>query len=219
MSIQAVAKHTHARWKSVAEKARKKPEGRLFIDGRYVDAKKGGRIESVNPATGEVIAEVAAGTAEDIDEAIGKWLAAGDFARLKLWTIHRLLGWRALHPQLFEAGDYRPVPVSGPRARHCVAYVRSNARHGVLVLATRLYRELGYPAPDDQGGPAAVSWDDTVVDLAAAGIRAVNPKNLLLAPTADDATGTMASLAEPAPVASLLDRLPIAVISFDVDRS
>jgi acyl-CoA reductase-like NAD-dependent aldehyde dehydrogenase len=70
MSIQAVASHSHARWKSVADKAQKKPETRLFIDGKYVDAKKGGRIESVNPANGQVIAEVAAGTAEDIDRAV-----------------------------------------------------------------------------------------------------------------------------------------------------
>jgi acyl-CoA reductase-like NAD-dependent aldehyde dehydrogenase len=70
MSIQAVASHSHARWKSVADKAQKKPETRLFIDGKYVDAKKGGRIESINPANGQVIAEVAAGTAEDIDRAV-----------------------------------------------------------------------------------------------------------------------------------------------------
>ena len=70
MSIQAVAKHTHARWKAVAGKAQKKPETRLFIDGKFVDAKKGGRFESVNPANGEVIADVSAGTAEDIDRAV-----------------------------------------------------------------------------------------------------------------------------------------------------
>ncbi len=70
MSIQAVARHTHARWQSVADKAQKKPETRLFIDGKYVDAKKGGRFESINPANGQVIAEVAAGTAEDIDRAV-----------------------------------------------------------------------------------------------------------------------------------------------------
>ncbi|MGH6886735.1 MAG: aldehyde dehydrogenase family protein, partial [Geminicoccales bacterium] len=76
MSIQAVAKHTHARWKAVADKAQKKPETRLFIDGKFVDARKGGRIESINPANGEVIAEVAVGTAEDIDRAVAAALRA-----------------------------------------------------------------------------------------------------------------------------------------------
>ena len=164
------------------------------------------------------LVEMAAGPAGGMADEIARWLAAGDFARLKLWTIHRLLGWRALHPQLFESGDYRAAPVSGPRARHCIAYVRSNPRHGVLVLATRLYRELGYPGPDGQGGPAAVDWGDTVVDLAAAGIRAVNPRNLLLEPGTDDATATMASLGPAPRLASLLDRLPIAVISFDIEQ-
>ncbi|HKX99789.1 MAG TPA: aldehyde dehydrogenase family protein, partial [Steroidobacteraceae bacterium] len=93
MSIQAVASHSHARWKSVAEKAQKKPEGRLFIDGKYVDARKGGRIESVNPANGQVIAEVAAGTAEDIDRAVaaakkafksGAWSKLAPRARMEI---------------------------------------------------------------------------------------------------------------------------------------
>ena len=46
MSIQTAAKYTHARWQAVASKAQKKPETRLFIDGKYVDARKGGRFTS-----------------------------------------------------------------------------------------------------------------------------------------------------------------------------
>ena len=93
MSIQAVASHSHARWKSAADKAQKKPETRLFIDGKYVDAKKGGRIESVNPANGQVIAEIAAGTAEDIDRAVtaamkafksGSWSKMAPRARMEV---------------------------------------------------------------------------------------------------------------------------------------
>ncbi len=70
MSIQTVAKHDRSRWQAVASKAQKKIETRLFIDGKFVDARKGGRIESINPANGEVIASVSAGTAEDIDRAV-----------------------------------------------------------------------------------------------------------------------------------------------------
>ena len=76
MSIQTAAKFNHLKWQAVAAKAQQKPETRLFIDGRFVDAKKGGRLESVNPATGEVIAEFAAGTAEDIDRAVAAALKA-----------------------------------------------------------------------------------------------------------------------------------------------
>ena len=56
MSIQTAAKHDHGRWQSVAAKAQKKLETRLFIDGKFVDARKGGRFTSVNPATGESFA-------------------------------------------------------------------------------------------------------------------------------------------------------------------
>ncbi len=76
MSIQAAAKHNHLKWQAIAAKALKKPETRFFIDGKFVDARKGGRFENVNPATGKVIAEVSAGTAEDVDRAVAAALKA-----------------------------------------------------------------------------------------------------------------------------------------------
>ena len=93
MSIQTAAKHDLGRWQSVATKAQKKLETRLFIDGKFVDAKKGGRFASVNPATGEAFAEVAAGTAEDIDRAVaaarkafksGSWSKMAPRARMEV---------------------------------------------------------------------------------------------------------------------------------------
>jgi len=53
-----------------ARAAALKPDTGLFIDGAFVDASKGGKFETVNPATGEVVAEVARGTAEDVDRAV-----------------------------------------------------------------------------------------------------------------------------------------------------
>ncbi len=41
-----------------------------FIGGRWVPASDGKTFPTVNPATEEVIAEVAQGTAEDIDNAV-----------------------------------------------------------------------------------------------------------------------------------------------------
>jgi acyl-CoA reductase-like NAD-dependent aldehyde dehydrogenase len=41
----------------------------LFIDGSYVEA-AGGRLETLNPATNDILAEIAAGGAEDIDRAV-----------------------------------------------------------------------------------------------------------------------------------------------------
>jgi len=42
----------------------------LFIDGRFVDAASGRTFETPNPATGETLATVAEGDAEDIDRAV-----------------------------------------------------------------------------------------------------------------------------------------------------
>lgn len=51
----------------------------LFIDGRYLEALKGNRFESINPATGEILASVAYGDEADIDRAVASakdaWLA------------------------------------------------------------------------------------------------------------------------------------------------
>lgn len=42
----------------------------IYIDGRFRDAAKGGRFETVNPANALVLTAVARGTAEDIDAAV-----------------------------------------------------------------------------------------------------------------------------------------------------
>ncbi len=42
---------------------------KLFIDNKWVDPAEGGHFDTYNPATGEVIAQVAAGTAADVDKA------------------------------------------------------------------------------------------------------------------------------------------------------
>jgi maltooligosyltrehalose synthase len=106
-----------------------------------------------------------------------------------------------------------PVPVRGQLARHCIAYARRNERHGILVLATRLYHELGYA--DSEGGV----WSDESVDLGAAGIRARNFVDLL---TAGPASGEPdPASAGPSPRLRLDERLatlPLAVLSFDVDQ-
>jgi aldehyde dehydrogenase (NAD+) len=43
---------------------------RLLIDNQWVDPVEGGSFETYNPATGEAIAQIAAGTAADVDKAV-----------------------------------------------------------------------------------------------------------------------------------------------------
>lgn len=59
---------THQDWKSRA--AALSFRGQAFIDGAFTDALSGRTFESVNPATGEVLTEVAEGDAADIDRAV-----------------------------------------------------------------------------------------------------------------------------------------------------
>src|ERR1700735_1026977 len=44
---------------------------KMLIDGQWVDAASGKKFETLNPATGEVLATVAEGGAEDINRAVG----------------------------------------------------------------------------------------------------------------------------------------------------
>lgn len=55
-------------WQALAANVR--PETRLFIDGKFVDSAEGLRFTTYNPANGKPIAEMARGTAKDIDLAV-----------------------------------------------------------------------------------------------------------------------------------------------------
>lgn len=86
MSLEQLANHSRADWHSIADRLRGRFETRHFIDGEFCDAIDGGRFETVNPATGETIAEVAAGNAKDIDRAVAaanRSFRAGTWSRME----------------------------------------------------------------------------------------------------------------------------------------
>ena len=56
------------RWHDLADAI--KPETRLFIDGKFVDALDGRRFPTLNPATGKIISEVARGNEKDVERAV-----------------------------------------------------------------------------------------------------------------------------------------------------
>ena len=181
----------------------------------------------------EDLARLGAADAATIDTALRQWLACGDFARLKLWLIQRLLHWRAAHAEVFTAGDYLPIPVSGPLARHLVAYVRRHGDRGLLVVATRLYRRLGIPARAfDPALPPPSVWSDEYLELGAAGLAGSDWRDLLATPgaaAAPDARPAPTPTPIPAPtptptpapltrlaVSAVLERLPVAALGFTV---
>src|SRR5437764_1109141 len=75
--------------------------GQLLINGRWVKAASGQTFSSYNPATGEVLCEVAAGDKEDIDRAVhaarvafenGPWRRVTPSQRRRmLWKLADLL--------------------------------------------------------------------------------------------------------------------------------
>ena len=70
MSLTTIENYDGARWRQVADAAKQRIETRMFIDGAYVDTAEGGRFVTINPANGESLAEMSAGTAADIDKAV-----------------------------------------------------------------------------------------------------------------------------------------------------
>ena len=78
-----------------------KPETGLFIDGRFVNSASGARFQTLNPATRQVLAEVAQGTAKDVDLAVaaarkafrsGSWSRMAPRSRMEiLYKVARLM--------------------------------------------------------------------------------------------------------------------------------
>ncbi|MDO9714104.1 aldehyde dehydrogenase family protein [Paracraurococcus lichenis] len=66
---------------------------RMLIDGKWVEAASGKTFETLNPATGEVLARVAEGDAEDIDRAVEAARRAfdGPWAKMKPYERQKLL--------------------------------------------------------------------------------------------------------------------------------
>ncbi|MBI1621582.1 malto-oligosyltrehalose synthase [Aquamicrobium zhengzhouense] len=75
--------------------------------------------------------------------------------RIKQQMIARVLNARAQHPELFLAGDYVPLSISGPLASYHAAYLRVLGGQVALIVLTRL--------PLTRAVLSGVS--DTVIDL------------------------------------------------------
>lgn len=91
--------HDRTHWHQRAAEIR--PETRLFIDGKFVDAIDGQRFTTCNPATGAPIAEMVRGNAKDVDRAVqaarrayksGVWSRMAPRARMDvIYRIARLM--------------------------------------------------------------------------------------------------------------------------------
>ena len=93
MSLQTAQDLSREDWHALASKLRGTLDSRHLIDGERVDSLDGGRFESVDPATGDTLAAVAAGKATDIDRAVaaadrafrdGRWSRMNPRKRMKI---------------------------------------------------------------------------------------------------------------------------------------
>src|SRR5438046_9081490 len=57
------------------------PVRKMLIDGKWVEAASGKKFETINPATGQVLAQVAEGDKEDIDRAARAARRAFDYGK------------------------------------------------------------------------------------------------------------------------------------------
>lgn len=112
--------------------------------------------------------------------------------RIKFFITHRLLQFRRDHPQLFQLGNYQPVPAQGNFADHCIAFRREHEGQSVLVLVPRLTSRIGAP-------PIGERWRQTSFDFRGA----TRWRDLF--------TGTEITGDENVPAASALRTLPVAV--------
>src|SRR5260370_17927410 len=96
----------------------------LFINGQWADAASGKTFETPNPATGETLARIAEGDAEDINRAVaaarrafeGPWSRMSPSERGRLiWKIGDLILEPSDElPQLESLDTSKPYPVPPP---------------------------------------------------------------------------------------------------------
>jgi (1->4)-alpha-D-glucan 1-alpha-D-glucosylmutase len=122
--------------------------------------------------------------------------------RLKLHVVHRLLDARAANPDVFAAGGYEALEVTGPAAAHVFAFLRRAADGAAVAAVPRLItRQL---RPGDALPPPWEFW---------AGTRVILPSGIVAGPLEQTLTGGEVSAeGDSLEVGALFDPLPVSVL-------
>ncbi len=158
-----------------------------------------------------ILSEVAQFDAQDTagcTALLDAWLSHPEDGRVKMHLTRRLLHLRRAHPGLFAKGRYVPVHAEGPKARHVLAFARSDGDTTALVIVPRHYWALTQGGERLPLGPAV--WGET---------RLVLPAGLA-APSWRDALTQGVVAARPAgsvAVAAALAQFPVAVLIAGAD--
>jgi len=89
-------------------------------------------------------------------------LASKEDGRVKQFLIRRLLELRAAQRRVFDEGDYLALEVSGPWARHIVAFERASEDARILIIVPRFLTTLVKP---DELPVGEKIWGDTCINL------------------------------------------------------
>jgi (1->4)-alpha-D-glucan 1-alpha-D-glucosylmutase len=86
--------------------------------------------------------------------------------RIKLFLTSRALNFRRHHRELFERGEYLPVPASGERERHVISFARKAGDQAAIVVAARFFMRLEsgsrLPIGDEVWGNTALKIEEAL---------------------------------------------------------
>ena len=140
-------------------------------------------------------------------------LLAGTEGGIKLYLIHRTLGWRQRQPQVLARGSYEPLAIEGAHAKHVCAFARRFEDAMAMVVVPRLTHSLvtqfrkDFPVGDEV-------WQDTRICL---------PRNLNRNGFRNLFTGEIHTVIRDQPgivlgLADVFRTFPVAVLEFLPDR-
>jgi (1->4)-alpha-D-glucan 1-alpha-D-glucosylmutase len=136
-------------------------------------------------------------------------LRSFDDGRIKLFVTWRLLQFRRRFPVLFARGDYQPLPVVGPRARHICAFRRALDRAEFIVVVPRFTLALTRRPGAWPVGPKL--WERTSIVLPAMVPRPAY-RNLFTTERIDPIPAGPRRTPNHLPIGRLLRLFPIALL-------
>jgi (1->4)-alpha-D-glucan 1-alpha-D-glucosylmutase len=145
---------------------------------------------------GRLLSQLRAAFAEPNGDRLSALLRDWRDGREKLFLTWRLLAWRAEQPELFANSAYTPLTVSGERAAHAFAFLRTHGGKTVAVIVPRLVARLC-------GESGTADWGNTAVTLP----PAQGWRNVITGQRHDGDAGVA--------LARLLDRFPVSVLVAD----
>jgi (1->4)-alpha-D-glucan 1-alpha-D-glucosylmutase len=140
-----------------------------------------------------------------VQELLAQW---GD-GRIKLYVTYKALHCRRRHATLFRDGDYLPLPCSGARREHVVAFARRREHTWVLVVVPRLLMQLSVRRWLPLGRRA---WGQSALLLPPEAPRTWH--NIL---TGEVLTGAATAQAQRLPLQTIWQHCPVALLAGTVE--